>query len=86
MASLQAFYELMTSSIPKDLTDVKLVEANNSINGKDNLSELANNRQYERSRKQADVGGQVPSIFLQAQRTTSGDSLLSANLNKGNYL
>jgi hypothetical protein len=85
MANLQAFYELMTNSIPKDLTDVKLVEANNSINGKDNLSELANNRQYERDRKKSDVG-QVPSIFLQAQRTTSGDSLLSANLNKGNYL
>jgi hypothetical protein len=85
MASLQAFYELMTSSIPSDLTDVKLVEAQSSLAGKENLSELANNRQYERSRKQADVGGQVPSIFLQAQRTSAGESLLSANLNKGNY-
>lgn len=86
MASLQSFYELMASSIPADLTDVKLVEANNSIAGKDNMGNLSTQRQDERLRKQADNGGiQVPSIFLQAQRASAGESLLSANLNKGNY-
>lgn len=86
MATLSAFYRALADQIPTDLVDVPIVEGTNALIGKNNVQTTGDVRQFERVRKQGyrQKTADIPSIFMNVQRSSAGDSLLTATQVKKN--
>lgn len=80
---LSAFYQLLKTKTGVDIStpvampgDTQPTAVQAMIDGKNNVADVAGQRTFDREYKQQ---SKPPSIFLQAQRAMSGDTLLTRN-------
>jgi hypothetical protein len=84
MVNLDSFYQQLKERTGVDLT-VPVVDpaVQYQVSGKEQINSLSSSREYERTYKQASKVGQadkqpgLPSLYTQAQKALSGDTLLT---------